>query len=238
MLASRTRWSVRRGLAAHMVSVLACVCLAFHFAVPVCLADGIEQQNEPSGRTTWMHSDGTYEDGYAWEYGGCEPPDFGSFAERYEGCRQIVAIVLDLSSVLPECLPLDAYVWADDDGAPGEVLEVLLDVIVVGMAQWPRYSRHFIDLPEPLYAEGTWWVGFWGQWPAYEPSYYVGADLNGPGGGSPMTKIAPGQGYPEGWQNVAVRWGPTAALGIGAEVAESPSPVSCEAWGAIKALFQ
>ena len=122
---------------------------------------------------------------------------------------------------------------------PGEVLWVVEDVYMSGLAYWPQTSHHRIDLPEPLRVEGTWWVGYWGQWPLGDAEFYVGADLNGPGGGSPMTKIAPGQGYPTGWQDVDIAWGPTAALGIGAEVEPCPpTPVESETWGAIKAMFR
>lgn len=53
-----------------------------------------------------------------------------------------------------------------------------------------------------------------------------------------MTKIHSSTGYPEGWQNVSVVWGPTQALGIGAEVIEcTNTPVKETTWGAIKALY-
>ena len=88
-------------------------------------------------------------------------------------------------------------------------------------------------------AEGdTWWVGFWVNCPGQLSPYFVGADLNGPGG-CPKNNIAPGIGYPSGWQDVAVAWGPTAAMGIGAEVLPcGPVAIERATWGSVKALYQ
>jgi len=52
-----------------------------------------------------------------------------------------------------------------------------------------------------------------------------------------MMKIPPGAGYPTGWQSVDLVWGPTAALGIGAEV-DLPTPAEPTTWGSIKALYR
>ena len=70
------------------------------------------------------------------------------------------------------------------------------------------------------------------------PGWWVGADLDGPGG-FPYTNIAPGIGFPTGWQDVSVLWGPTQALGIGAEVLPcDPVPTVGTTWGRIKALLR
>jgi hypothetical protein len=185
-----------------------------------------------------MHSDDTYESLYAWEYGGCRAPDWGSFAERYEGHQQVAAIVLDLTEIYWDSGRLDACVWDDDDGRPGEVVRLVADLVPSGLPPWPLFSRQVFELEDPPCVQDSWWVGYWGNWPGYYARFYVGADLNGPGGGSPMTKIAPGQGYPTGWQDVDIVWGQTAALGIGAEVEDCPTPVESPTWGAVKALFR
>jgi hypothetical protein len=196
-------------------------------------------QQPASGREVWIHSDGTYESAYGWDLHGCEPPDYGSFAERYSGCGWVSAIVLDVSDDgIGENEFLDAYIWDNGDGVPGNVLAVEPGVYLCGVPYWPHVGRFFVDLPEPACVDDVWWVGFWGDWPYSEIGFWVGADQDGPGGGSPMTKIAPGLEWPEGWQDVAVRWGPTAALGIGAEVEETPSPAVSPTWGRIKGLFR
>jgi hypothetical protein len=186
----------------------------------------------------WVHSDETYESAYAWSFDGVLTPDYGAFAERYETQRLLISIVLDVTSAGIWITPrLDAYVWDDNGGLPGGVLAIIPDVILSGIPYWPEVRRFLVELPEHACVESVWWVGFWGNWPESEPGFYIGAALNGPGGGRPMTKIAPGLEWPEGWQDVSVRWGPTSALGIGAEVEESPSPVESKTWGEIKSLF-
>jgi hypothetical protein len=108
----------------------------------------------------------------------------------------------------------------------------------IDLAGWPMIARNVFTLPEPVCVEGTWWIGYWADYSGWIP-FFVAADVDGPGGGSPLTKIAPGQGYPTGWQDVAVRWGPTAALGIGAEVDSCPpTPVEGATWGSIKVMFR
>ena len=186
-----------------------------------------------------MHSDGSYESAYAWAYERCLPPDYGSFAERYEGCEQVTAVVLDVTDDgYFDNQFLDAYVWGDDGGVPGGVLAVQLDEHLPAVPAWPEVGRYSVGLTEPPSVDGVWWVGFWGRWAHMDPGFWIGADQNGPGGGSPKTKIAPGQQWPEGWQDVPAEWGPTAALGIGAEVEECPTLVESPTWGAIKALFR
>ena len=237
VLASRIgRKGVR--LAAKMLCISGCMLVILQGAASANRADVIAQQTA-SGREVWMHSDGSYESAYAWFPPGCQPPDYGSFAERYSGCGWIAAIVLDVTDDgIWENELLDAYVWDSSDGVPGNVLAVETDVRLYGVPYWPNVGRFFVDLSEPAYVDDMWWVGFWGNWPYSEIGFWVGADHDGPGGGSPMTKIAPGLEWPEGWQDVAVRWGSTAALGIGAEVDETPSPPISPTWGRIKGLFR
>ena len=209
--------------------------------IPGTAAQGqVRKHASEEGRTLWMHSDGTYESAYAAQYGECVPPDYGSFAERYEGVVEVLAIVLDLTDAYGfwETPYVDAYVWADADGAPGEVLDVLVGFHVWYADGWPEWTRVEVEFPAPVCVSGRWWVGYWGAWPHLIACFGICADLDGPGGGSPMMKIAPGLQWPEGWQDVEVRWGPTAALGIGAEVEEAPSPPASETWGLIKDLFR
>jgi hypothetical protein len=184
-----------------------------------------------------MHADETYESAYGWSYEGQRAPDYGAFAETYSGPCDVHAIILDLTALVWYSDPLDAYVWADDGGIPGPVTAVVPNIDPGTVALWPNVSRHRIELDGTLGVEPAWWAGYWGRWPGELVSYFIAADLDGPGGGRPMTKIAPGLEWPSGWQDVAVRWFPTAALGIGAEVSDSPTTVRGTSWGAVKALF-
>ena len=133
---------------------------------------------------------------------------------------------------------ISAYVWDDADGAPGVVLAVRSGFWINGSAFWPATSRYVVSLTTPPCVQGKYWVG---ERPEAAPEgyfEYVAADLNGPAG-CPMTNIAPGQGYPSGWQDVAVRFGPTAAMGLGAQVLDCPpTPVQNSTWGRVKALIE
>jgi hypothetical protein len=62
---------------------------------------------------------------------------------------------------------------------------------------------------------GPKWVGYLANFSAQPCGYFVAADTNG-FGGCPFSNIAPGIGYPTGWNNVSVVWGPTQSIGIGA----------------------
>lgn len=58
-------------------------------------------------------------------------------------------------------------------------------------------------------------------------------------GGCPYSYIAPGIGYPTGWNNVGVAWGPKKVLGIGVELTDCGLvPTRKSTWGGIKALFK
>jgi len=187
------------------------------------------------GRTLLMHSDGTYEDGYCW-WDGSMPPDWGSFGERYDGAARISGVVLDFTTVSGTSVePIDVYVWENDGGMPGQVLAVVAGANV-HVPTWPEWARNVVVLGSPVCVGEVWWVGYWGNWPA---EYFITADLDGPGGGVPMTKVGPGLGYPTGWQDIAMVWHPTAALGIGAEADSCPpTPVEQTTWGALKSLFR
>jgi hypothetical protein len=85
---------------------------------------------------------------------------------------------------------------------------------------------------------GDFTVGYWGDFPGSYALFFCAADENGPGG-HPWTCIAPGIGYPSGWQNPSViePWAQVKALGCGVYF-EQGTPVESETWGALKALFR
>jgi len=103
---------------------------------------------------------------------------------------------------------------------------------------WPEATVY--DLPlVPAAVDGEFFVHLWGDFPPLGSEWFVCADVQGPGpGGKPRTKIAPGIGYPTGWQDVAIVWGPTLAMGIGAYLGEAPIPVQPVSWGAVKQLYR
>lgn len=188
--------------------------------------------------TLLMNSDSTYENGYGWSYGGTDPPDYGAFAECYTGQVRICSGVFDFTQAADRPgQTMDVYVWSDGGGRPGAVLSLVAGVDPDPIAFWPEVSRHVVPIDLDCTEATAWWMGFWGAWPGSPLAWFVGADLNGPTAGCPMTKITPGIGFPAGWNDVSIVWGPTAAIGIGAEVMDCTVPTAASSWGRIKRRF-
>lgn len=187
--------------------------------------------------TLLLNADASYENAIAWQYGGVAPPDYGSFAECYQGAHGVCAVVIDNTQVgFWAGRATSVFVWSDLGGSPGTV-QCMQSQILPVPGYWPNVTRNTVTLSSVCCVSESWWVGFRGEWPGDTCDYFVGADLDGPGGCA-MTNIAPGIGFPTGWQNVSVAWGPTAALGIGVEVvACAPVPMAPRTWGAVKSLY-
>ena len=191
--------------------------------------------------TLLLNADGTYENAIALR-GEILTPPYGTFSECYEGTGAVCAVVVDLTttSPTPTETTLDVYVWDDGEGVPGTVLCVETGFEPGEIAVWPEVSRHSFALPEGCCVDGTWWAGKYDDW-GTEPTvffWYLGADLDG-FGGCPRVNIAPDLGYPSGWQNVSVIFGPIQAIGIGAEIVPcDPVPVRDATWGGVKSLYR
>ena len=69
--------------------------------------------------------------------------------------------------------------------------------------------------------------------------WYVASDENGFGGGLPRTNIAPGIGFPTGWNhpNVVSTFAGCQDLGIAVYEIGGPIPAQTTTWGAIKNLY-
>jgi hypothetical protein len=191
------------------------------------------------GEETHNH-DGSFENGYAWRYGGDVPPYYGAFGEGLEtvypgyiGCAKIWATTLPGYYSGQTC---DIYIW--DGGVtspPGSVLSMDPGVVLENVPNWPTVGENDVFIPGCV-VQGEYTIGYWGNWPGVSEAYYVGADLNGPGG-HPWTNIAPGIGYPTGWNDPSFIWGPTQSLGFGS-VYSWNSPVDSRTWGEVKTLFR
>jgi hypothetical protein len=185
------------------------------------------------------NDDGGFENGYCWQYGGCVEPYYGAWAEQYFDKWVIVALHLGLTQAGGDIgQTLDAYVWEDDGGDnPGNVLYMEADIDPGPIAFWPSISMHKIYFINPPWVFVHWWVGWWGNWPGVGCGWYVAADEDG-FGGYPRTNIAPGIGYPTGWQhpNVVPTFGGCQALGICVWVIPSTA-TETTTWGQIKALY-
>ena len=199
----------------------------------------VAQGDEPTGcGTLVMNTDEAYENAYNWQYNGVVLPDYGAMAECYDGPVEVCSIILDATG---EGFHLDRwadlYVWADNGGLPGAVVASVPHAYIGVPPVYPTFRRYVFDVPDVECLDRA-WVGYWPDNPDASVLWYIGADLDGPGGCA-MTNIAPGIGYPSGWQNVSVAWGPTQALGIGAEVIPcDPVPTMETTWGQVKALYR
>lgn len=182
-----------------------------------------------------LNSGGDYETALGWQYGGVAPPYFGAFAECYSGYVEVCAVILDFTtSTGVVTASFDAYVWEDEAGIPGAILCMRIGVDPGEIAVYPGVSRLSVEMPSGCCTSERWWVGYWPDWPGAGAQWFVAADAEF-FTGCPYNNIAPGIGYPTGWQNVSVAFGPHGSLGIGAEVRScSPTSITNSTWGSVK----
>ena len=194
-------------------------------------------ERECSVGTLFHNHDGSFENGYAWRYGGCQPPYFGAFGEGYDlGTGTAACGAFWLTTImLYYPISSDCYVWeGGTESAPGAVLGVVADVWFESVPSWPTVAQNDIEMN--IAVTGPFTIGCWGNWPGAGNAYFVAADENGPGG-HPWTCIAPGQDYPSGWQNPAIVWPNAKSMGCGVYF-EQGTPVESESWGSIKAFYR
>jgi hypothetical protein len=204
--------------------------------VGVIIPSGDENPCPPS--ELLCNHDGSFENGYAWQYGGVVEPYYGAFAEGYAGTGSVCGMQFWFTALSGQYLgqTFDAYVWDSDGLSPNNVLSVTVGLGISPPAIWPSISSHDIDNTDTDVA-GDFFVGYWGNWPGGYSGWFIAADLDG-FGGLPRTNIAPGIGYPTGWQDPSIVWGPTQAMGICAYLGpECGTPVEETTWGAIQALY-
>lgn len=195
-----------------------------------------------------INSDGSYENAVTWKTGGQQPPYYGAFAECYLGPKAVCAFVADLTQIGNYTgQQADFYLWSNvrelNQDTPGGVVYMQPNVNLGAIALWPNISRHVVDLPNPVEMEGRWWTGIWGHWVGASNGWFVAADVDG-FGGCPMNNIAPGIGYPSGWQSTSLAFGPMGALGIGVQGQTistsdvSEAPIRLTSFGKVKALYR
>lgn len=160
------------------------------------------------------YADDTWEDAYGWQFESVLPPMYGAFAEHFVLEREMIGAYFQFTTMGEVGAGvMDAFVWADDAGRPGPVLAMRAGVLVVDVPAFPEVRG--VDI-QGLHAPAglSCWLGYWGAWPGQPAGWRLAVDRDGPGGGLPSTNVAPGQGWPEGWQPMAEIFGPTAAVGI------------------------
>lgn len=211
--------------------------------VPLLLALSLSAKSaaaDPCGELL-LHGDGSWETAYGWTDLQSPSPDYGAFAECYSGDGEVCTLVFWGTQLgFEDPAGFDAFVWSDDGGgAPANVVCSIPDQDAGTITFWPAFKRFEVPV-SGCCVSGSWWVGFRGVWAGGTPGFYIGGDYDGPGQGCPMTKIAPGLGYPEGWQSVTVLAGePTRSLAIGAMIRScAPVPTAPTTWGRVKSLYK
>ena len=180
--------------------------------------------------------DGTFENGYCWQYGAIAPPYCGAFGEGFASPgNQLACVSIYLTGVGFYGEPLDIYVW--DGGVsspPGEVLTMFPDQLPYNIPFWPSVGENLFEVYGYAPPSGV-TVGYWADFSA-GPCFFVAADENGYGG-HPWTNMAPGIGYPTGWHHPNLVWPECRSLGFGI-YSLNFSPVESSTWGMIKELYR
>lgn len=202
----------------------------------VGLGHGIQvpgHDSNPCNGVQLLNYDGSAENGYCWQYGGIVPPQYGAFAECYNYSGGVCGVALYLTSIGNPSNTTTLFIWGDNGGIPGNVM-AQTNVTPSGVPIWPSIGE--FDYALAATASGNYWTGYWANFANQGCGFFVAADLNG-FGGCPMTNIAPGIGYPTGWNNTSIIWGPTQSIGIGSWVGGNPVPTKESTWGSIKHLY-
>ncbi|MBD3237405.1 MAG: hypothetical protein GF330_11925 [Candidatus Eisenbacteria bacterium] len=195
------------------------------------------------------NDDGSAENGYSWDFAGTQEPYYGAFAESYDLGPGTVSCGAYWFTQIGYFYgrPMDAYVWEGGvTGEPGAVLCMLPQVVPTNVPFWPDCGKNDFSLDCDVTGEFT--VGYWADFSDHAQEWFICADENGPGG-HPWTCIAPGIGYPSGWQPVTVVFEECRSLLIGAHfIPREPSgveelpidapPAISSAWGRVKTLFR
>jgi hypothetical protein len=182
--------------------------------------------------------DGSAENGYCWQFAGVVEPDYGAWAECYEGkyvIQQWHFYFTQTGYYIGQMA--DFTLWDDGGGVPGNVIQIVRTP-PGPIPFWPDVGAVKIPLNPPIWIDFTWYVGYWPLWPGEGCGWFTASDEDG-FAGCRLTKIAPGIGYPTGWQDCTIvgTFAGCQSLGLGIWVKESPTPLKESTWGQIKALF-
>ena len=184
----------------------------------------------------FCNNDGSCECAYCWLYGGIVPPYYGAWAEAYDlGAGTVVCGAYWLTQIgYFTGRPMDCYVWEGGvTGDPGGVICLVAGVVPQDVPIWPYCGQNDVEMGCCVAAEFT--VGYWADFSDSCCEYYSCVDCTGDFG-FPWTCIAPGIGFPSGWQHARVVDPYIVSLFIGVYFADAPSPVESATWGSVKRL--
>ena len=193
--------------------------------------------DECTGDLFYNH-DGSFENGACWQFAGIVSPYYGAFGETF-----------DLGDVYVECMAIwvsqignwtdqsmDLFVWEGGvSDEPGPVMAMFGDRHMYNVPYWPTAGQN--DFEVCITCSGEFTVGYWGHFADCDCGWYTVADFNDSPGHA-WTCVAPGIGYPSGWQHPRIIWSdPFNSLGFGVYIQDTPSPREAPTWGSIKELF-
>jgi hypothetical protein len=208
-------------------------------------ADG--SQDPCPGTEILQQDDGNLENAYAWEGAGVQAPEYGAWAECFTADYVCAVELLLTQTGGYQGQTLDLYLWEKvapgktiPGPQPGNVICFIPDVHPGAVAMWPQISSVVVRVCCPT--GGEHFAGFWPQWPGESAGFYLAADETPPGHGCPRTKIAPGLGYPSGWNHPTAVPVFSACTDVGIREWAgpgdcAPTPVHETTWGRIKSLY-
>ncbi len=194
----------------------------------------------------WENVDGTFEQGYAWRGLGLADPFYGAFAEGFQGPAQVMGVrVYVTQGGYFAGESMDLFIWGDGIGEPGAVLQLIPGLVPESIPLWPDVAG--LEYAVEAAVGNNFYVGTQADF-GLSSTFWNAVDLDGPGG-SPWTCIAPGLGFPVGWNDPSIVWtefGQTKSMGYGVYIERSSSVDELPGdevfdpqttWGSIKALF-
>jgi hypothetical protein len=179
--------------------------------------------------------DGTVENGYCWQFGGSVPPDYGAFADCYPAAFICEGHFYFTQTGYYIGQTVDIYVWDVAAGLPGNVVCQSLGQSSGPVAFWPSCSEHkfVLNCNAPDH-----FLGYWGNWPGANCGWFICSDEDG-FAACPVSKIAPGIGYPTGWGPLSLipTFAASQSLGICEWIGQPVIATESTTWGQIKALY-
>ncbi|MBD3237809.1 MAG: hypothetical protein GF330_13990 [Candidatus Eisenbacteria bacterium] len=170
--------------------------------------------SELDGELLYNHDDG-FEGGFCWQFAGSAPPYYGCFGEAFDlGPGMVEAGAFWLTQIgYFAGGSMDCYIWQGGvTKDPSAVLCVLPGIVPESIPFWPSCERSDVEID--CWVDGEFTIGWWADNSDQACQWYACADYNG-SGGDPWTCIAPGIGYPTGWEDPSIVWGTTNSMGIG-----------------------
>ena len=119
----------------------------------------------------------------------------------------------------------------------GAVLSVTQDYAISGVGFWPTVTTFDLNTNDAQADGSGFFVGYWPQSFVGVPAQF-GCAMDQDGfGGVPRTNIAPGIGYPTGWNHPSVAGYALQAFGIGGW-GGGIVPTLETTWGQVKLLYR